>query len=33
MQDGQIIEQGSWAELSTANGAFATLLAHRQEEI
>lgn len=33
MQDGKIIEQGSWAELSTANGAFATLLAHRQEEI
>lgn len=33
MQDGQIIEQGSWAELSTANGAFSTLLAHRQEEI
>ncbi|MFS4434689.1 heme ABC transporter permease/ATP-binding protein CydD [Citrobacter farmeri] len=33
MQDGQIIEQGSWAELSTAGGAFAMLLAHRQEEI
>ncbi|WP_336218725.1 heme ABC transporter permease/ATP-binding protein CydD [Citrobacter amalonaticus] len=33
MQDGKIIEQGSWAGLSTANGAFATLLAHRQEEI
>ena len=33
MQDGQIIEQGSWAELSTADGAFAMLLAHRQEEI
>lgn len=33
MQDGQIIEQGSWAELSSADGAFAMLLAHRQEEI
>lgn len=33
MQDGQIVEQGTYAELSAANGAFATLLAHRQEDI
>ena len=33
MQDGQIIEQGRYAELSVAGGPFATLLAHRQEEI
>ena len=33
MQDGQIVEQGTWTELSSANGAFATLLAHRQEDI
>ncbi len=33
MQDGQIIEQGTYAALSTAQGAFADLLAHRQEEI
>lgn len=33
MQDGQIVEQGSYRELSNAGGAFATLLAHRQEEI
>ncbi|QEM92285.1 cysteine/glutathione ABC transporter permease/ATP-binding protein CydD [Kosakonia radicincitans] len=33
MQDGKIIEQGSYAELSTAQGTFADLLAHRQEEI
>ncbi|MGS9121178.1 heme ABC transporter permease/ATP-binding protein CydD, partial [Salmonella enterica subsp. enterica serovar Infantis] len=33
MQDGAIVEQGSSAELSAANGAFATLLAHRQEAI
>ncbi|WP_436856921.1 heme ABC transporter permease/ATP-binding protein CydD [Citrobacter tructae] len=33
MQDGQIIEQGSYSELSAAEGAFASLLAHRQEEI
>ncbi|ECS1658105.1 cysteine/glutathione ABC transporter permease/ATP-binding protein CydD [Salmonella enterica] len=33
MQDGAIVEQGSYAELSAANGAFATLLAHRQEDI
>lgn len=30
MQDGQIIEQGRYAELSVAGGPFATLLAHRQ---
>lgn len=33
MQDGQIIEQGRYAELSVAGGPFAKLLAHRQEEI
>ncbi|XPE66395.1 ATP-binding cassette domain-containing protein [Shigella flexneri] len=33
MQDGRIIEQGRYAELSVAGGRFATLLAHRQEEI
>ncbi len=33
MQDGAIVEQGSYAELSASNGAFATLLAHRQEDI
>lgn len=33
MQDGQIIEQGCYADLSVANGPFATLLGHRQEEI
>lgn len=33
MQDGRIIEQGRYAELSVAGGPFATLLAHRQEEI
>ncbi|MGP3593194.1 heme ABC transporter permease/ATP-binding protein CydD [Vagococcus sp. WN89Y] len=33
MREGQIIEQGSFAELSHAQGAFAELLAHRQEEI
>ena len=33
MQDGQIVEQGTYAQLSAANGAFATLLAHRQEDI
>ncbi|HBC83206.1 MAG TPA: cysteine/glutathione ABC transporter permease/ATP-binding protein CydD [Escherichia sp.] len=33
MQDGSIVEQGTFAELSAANGAFAALLAHRQEEI
>ena len=33
MQDGQIVEQGGYAQLSAAGGAFASLLAHRQEEI
>ncbi|MGK9172689.1 cysteine/glutathione ABC transporter permease/ATP-binding protein CydD [Yokenella regensburgei] len=33
MENGQIIEQGTFAELSQAGGAFAALLAHRQEEI
>ncbi|MFL4198007.1 cysteine/glutathione ABC transporter permease/ATP-binding protein CydD, partial [Escherichia coli] len=33
MQDGRIIEQGRYAELRVAGGPFATLLAHRQEEI
>ena len=33
MDDGKIIEQGAFAELSTAQGAFAALLAHRQEDI
>ncbi len=33
MDNGQIIEQGTFAELSQAEGAFAALLAHRQEEI
>lgn len=33
MDNGQIIEQGTFAELSQAEGAFASLLAHRQEEI
>ena len=33
MDHGQIIEQGTFAELSTAQGAFAALLAHRMEEI
>ena len=32
-RDGRIIEQGRYAELSVAGGPFATLLAHRQEEI
>ncbi len=31
-QDGRIIEQGRYAELSVAGGPFATLLADRQEE-
>ncbi|WP_437890735.1 heme ABC transporter permease/ATP-binding protein CydD [Phytobacter sp. V91] len=31
MKDGQIIEQGTFAELAQAEGAFAALLAHRQE--
>lgn len=33
MQDGQIVEQGDYAQLAAAGGAFTTLLAHRQEEI
>ncbi|MGR7774588.1 heme ABC transporter permease/ATP-binding protein CydD [Klebsiella aerogenes] len=33
IQDGQIVEQGGYAQLSAAGGAFASLLAHRQEEI
>ncbi|WP_101739196.1 cysteine/glutathione ABC transporter permease/ATP-binding protein CydD [Klebsiella aerogenes] len=33
MQNGQIVEQGGYAQLSAAGGAFASLLAHRQEEI
>ncbi|WP_313124462.1 heme ABC transporter permease/ATP-binding protein CydD [Pseudescherichia sp.] len=33
MQSGSIVEQGTYTELSAANGAFAVLLAHRQEEI
>ncbi len=33
MQNGSIVEQGTFTELAAANGAFAALLAHRQEEI
>lgn len=33
MQDGQIVEQGTYSQLAIANGPFAALLAHRQEEI
>lgn len=33
MQDGKLVEQGTYAELAAAQGAFADLLAHRQEEI
>jgi len=33
MQNGKIIEQGDFATLAAADGAFAALLAHRQEEI
>ncbi|MDF7761185.1 cysteine/glutathione ABC transporter permease/ATP-binding protein CydD [Kosakonia cowanii] len=33
MQEGRIVEQGSYGELAAARGAFAALLAHRQEEI
>lgn len=33
MQDGQIVEQGAYSQLAMANGPFAALLAHRQEEI
>ncbi|MFP2237864.1 heme ABC transporter permease/ATP-binding protein CydD [Pseudescherichia vulneris] len=33
MHQGQIVEQGQFAELAAAQGHFARLLAHRQEEI
>lgn len=33
MQNGQIVEQGEYSQLAAAEGPFATLLAHRQEEI
>ncbi|WP_142501582.1 heme ABC transporter permease/ATP-binding protein CydD [Klebsiella sp. 2680] len=33
MQDGQIVEQGSYSQLASAGGPFSRLLAHRQEEI
>ncbi|WP_174508488.1 heme ABC transporter permease/ATP-binding protein CydD [Klebsiella oxytoca] len=33
MRDGQIVEQGTYAQLAATEGHFATLLAHRQEEI
>jgi len=33
MQEGRIVEQGSYDELAAAGGVFAALLAHRQEEI
>lgn len=33
MQDGQIVQQGSWQTLAQESGLFAALLAHRQEEI
>jgi ATP-binding cassette subfamily C protein CydD len=33
MRDGLIIEQGDFATLAAAQGPFAALLAHRQEEI
>lgn len=33
MRNGQIIEQGDFATLASAQGPFAALLAHRQEEI
>lgn len=33
MHNGQIVEQGQFAELAAAQGNFARLLAHRQEEI
>ena len=33
MQDGRIIEQGDFASLAAAQGPFAALLAHRQEDI
>ena len=33
MQEGQIVEQGSYARLAQAQGPFSRLLAHRQEDI
>ncbi|MDF7681296.1 cysteine/glutathione ABC transporter permease/ATP-binding protein CydD [Enterobacteriaceae bacterium ESL0689] len=33
MENGKIVEQGTYAQLVSAKGAFADLLAHRQEEI
>lgn len=33
MQEGRIVEQGSYGELAATGGVFAALLAHRQEEI
>lgn len=33
MRDGKIIQQGSYSQLATQDGPFATLLAHRLEEI
>ncbi|MFB0709703.1 cysteine/glutathione ABC transporter permease/ATP-binding protein CydD [Buttiauxella noackiae] len=33
MRDGRIVQQGDYATLSSQEGPFATLLAHRQEEI
>lgn len=33
MENGQIIEQGSYSQLVAANGVFSSLLANRQEEI
>ncbi|MRS13740.1 cysteine/glutathione ABC transporter permease/ATP-binding protein CydD [Enterobacteriaceae bacterium RIT691] len=33
MHDGQIVEQGPFSQLSSAQGHFSRLLAHRQEEI
>ena len=33
MENGQIIEQGTYQQLVDANGVFASLLASRQEEI
>ena len=33
MKEGQIVEQGSWQQLLDAQGTFADLRAHRQEEI
>ncbi|MGO1310061.1 MAG: hypothetical protein ACTMIX_10765, partial [Kluyvera intermedia] len=33
MENGQIIEQGTYQQLVEANGVFTSLLANRQEEI